>query len=151
VATTNAHMVLFLGIAALGVPGSGREARAQDMEPRAYSASPVDANFLLASYLRTTDAVSLDPALPIANIKASINTGILGYDRTFDLFGQTASAAIVIPYFQADVSGDVFESSKQVSRQGLGDIRLRITENLIGIPRSHQPSSRSANPRRPSA
>jgi hypothetical protein len=79
VATTNAHMVFFLGIAALGVPGSGREARAQDMEPRAYSASPIDANFLLASYLRTTGAVSLDPALPISNIKGSINTGIAFY------------------------------------------------------------------------
>jgi len=104
------------------------------MEPRAYSASPIDGNFLLASYLRTTGAVSLDPSLPIANVRASINTGLVAYVRTFDLFGDTASAALAIPYFQADVSGDVFESSKQVSRSGLGDIRLRLTDNFIGNP-----------------
>lgn len=132
--TTNARMVMVFGIVALGMPWIGGEARAQDMEPRAYSASPIDTNFLLASYLRTTGAVSLDPALPISNIKASINTGLLGYDRTFDLLGQTASAAIIIPYFQADVSGDVFEASQQVSRKGLGDIRFRFTDNFIGNP-----------------
>jgi hypothetical protein len=134
VAITNARMVLIFAIAALGVPWSGRDVRAQDMEPRAYSASPIDTNFLLAGYSRTTGAGSLDPSLPISNVKASINTGFLGYDRTFDFFGQTASGAIAIPYFQAGVSGDVFEASQHVSRKGLGDIRLRITDNFIGNP-----------------
>ncbi len=131
---TNARTVMVFGIAALSMPWIGGEACAQDMEPRAYSASPIDTNFLLASYLRTTGAVSLDPALPISNVKASINTALLGYDRTFGLFGQTASAAIVIPYFEAQVSGDVFDASQQVSRKGLGDIRFRITDNFIGNP-----------------
>ena len=121
-------VIVVLPLSASGV------ARAQDMEPRAYSPSPIDGNFLLASYLRTTGAVSLDPSLPIANVRASINTGLVAYVRTFELFGDTASAAIAIPYFQADVSGDVFESSKQVSRSGLGDIRLRLTDNFIGNP-----------------
>jgi hypothetical protein len=121
-----------IAIGLLGIIGIGHSASAQDMEPRAYSASPIDTNFLLASYLRTTGAVSLDPALPIANVKASINTGFLGYDRTFDLFGQTASAAIVVPYIQAGVSGDVFETGQHADRKGFGDIRLRFTDNLIG-------------------
>jgi len=109
-------------------------ARAQDMEPRAYSAAPVDLNFLLASYLRTTGSVSIDPSVPITGAKASINTWSLGYDRTFDLFGHTASAAIVIPYFDADLSGQVFGTATEINRSGLGDIRLRLTGNLIGNP-----------------
>ena len=109
-------------------------ARAQDMEPRAYSAVPIDTNFLIGSYQRTTGAVSLDPALPVTNVKASIKEGILAYDRTFDLFGQAASAAIVLPYFQGNLSGDVGDEGKQVSRKGLGDVVFRFTQNLIGSP-----------------
>jgi len=134
VASSTGVIATLFCLALLDLPGSSYSASAQDMEPRAYSDSPIDTNFLLASYLRTTGAISVDPSIPIANVKASINTGLLGYSRTFDLFGQTASGAIVIPYFDARVSGDVFDSRKEISRQGVGDIRLRIAENLIGGP-----------------
>jgi len=87
---------------------------------------------LLGSYLRVIGAASLDPSLPIQNVKASINGGLVGYDRTFELFGHQASAAVVLPFFDADFSGEVFDASKQVNRRGLGDIRFRVTENLIG-------------------
>lgn len=109
-------------------------ARAQDLEPRAYSAVPIDTNFLIGTYQRTTGAVGLDASLPIANVRASINSGILAYDRTFDLFGRAGSAAIVLPYFEGDVSGDVGDEGRQVSRKGLGDLGFRFTENLIGSP-----------------
>lgn len=121
------------GVACVVICARG-ESRAQEMEPRAYSPAPTGTNFVLASYLRATGAFSVDPSLPIANLKASINSGALGYQRTFDLFGRLGSGAILIPYFQANVSGDVVDASKQVSRQGLGDIRLRVAENLIGTP-----------------
>jgi hypothetical protein len=107
---------------------------AQDMEPRAYSASPIGTNFLLASYLRTSGSVSLDPSLPITNVKAAINAATIAYSRTFDLLGQTASAAIVLPFVQGDVSGQVFEQGKQVSRSGLGDLGLRVAVNFLGGP-----------------
>jgi hypothetical protein len=127
-------IVLLLGAMVLGLIWAGAEARAQDMEPRAYSASPIDTNFLIGSYLRAIGAASLDPTLPIQNVKASINGAVVGYDRTFGLFGHQASAAVLLPYFDADFSGDVFDASKQVNRKGLGDVRFRITENLIGSP-----------------
>jgi hypothetical protein len=40
----------------------------------------------------------------------------------------------VLPYVQGDVSGQVEEQSKQVSRSGLGDLKLRFAANLIGNP-----------------
>ncbi len=104
------------------------------MEPRAYSAVPIDTNFLIANYQRLTGSVSLDPSLPITGVKASINTGTLAYDRTFDLFGTTASAALAVPYFNGEVSGEVFTEGEQVTRSGLGDFRLRFTDNFIGNP-----------------
>jgi len=36
-----------------------------------------------------------------------INSGLLGYSRTFDLFGQTGAAAVILPYIRGDLSGDV--------------------------------------------
>lgn len=109
-------------------------AQGQEMEPHAYSATPVDTNFLIANYLRTTGSVSLDPSLPITGVKAAINTGTLAYDRSFGLLGTTASAAIAVPYFQGEVSGQVFTEGKQVTRSGLGDVHLRLTDNFIGNP-----------------
>jgi hypothetical protein len=109
--------------------------RGQDMEPRAYSASPIGTNFLGAGYLRTTGSVSLDPSGPISNVEATINSGFLGYARTFALLGQTASAAILLPVIQGDVSGTVQQiGQKQVSRFGFGDLRLRVAENILGSP-----------------
>ena len=60
-------------------------------------------------YTRTSGSVSLDPSLPITNLEARINTVSLGYSRTFDLFlfGETASAAILPPFVEGDLSGDV--------------------------------------------
>ena len=109
-------------------------ASAQDMEPRSYSAAPIDTNFLIGSYQRTTGDVALDASLPVSDVRASINAGILAYDRTFDLFGHTASVAIVLPYFQGNLSGNVGSRGKQVTRKGLGDLAVRFTENLIGNP-----------------
>jgi hypothetical protein len=37
-------------------------------------------------------------------------------------------------FVRADVSGDVGEQSRKVSRRGLGDIALRFTTNFIGSP-----------------
>jgi hypothetical protein len=104
------------------------------MEPRAYSAAPVGTNFVTLTYFHTTGSVSLDPSLPITDVKATINGGFLGYEHTFDLFGQMASAAFVLPYVHGDVSGDVFQQSQQVSRSGLGDFGLRFAANIIGSP-----------------
>jgi Putative MetA-pathway of phenol degradation len=110
------------------------DARAQDMEPRAYSANPVGMNFLLARYTYTWGSLSFDPSLPITGVEAGIHSGSLGYERTFDLLGRTASAAVLLPYIHGNVSGDVFEQSREVSRSGLGDLAMRFAVNLIGGP-----------------
>jgi hypothetical protein len=113
---------------------SPRVAYAQELEPRAYSAAPIGTNFLLAGYTRTSGSVSLDPSLPITNVEATINTVSLGYSRTFALFGQTASAAILLPFFRADLSGDVGGQGRKISRSGLGDLRMRFAQSLFGSP-----------------
>jgi Putative MetA-pathway of phenol degradation len=113
---------------------SASGARAQEMEPRAYSAAPIGTNFLVGGYSRTTGSVSTDPSLPITGVQASIHTGTLAYQRTFALAGRSASAAVALPYVWADVSGEVQEQSRKVSPSGLGDLKLRFAANLLGGP-----------------
>src|SRR5262249_51989586 len=97
-------------------------ARAQDMEPRAYSAVPIHTNFAVASYQRITGDVTLDPSIPITGLKGSINAGFLAYDRTFDFFGHVASAALAVPYVSAEFSGQVVGVGQQITREGFGDL-----------------------------
>ena len=70
---------------------------AQEMEPRSFSAVPIDTNFLIGSYRSVAGDVALDASLPITNVKAAINSEIFAYDRTFDLFGQAGSFAVLVP------------------------------------------------------
>jgi hypothetical protein len=109
-------------------------AHAQDMEPRAYSAVPTGTNFLIAGYARSTGDVSLDPALPITNVRATIDFYNFGYQRSFALLGQSASAAVLLPFVDGTLTGKLQDQSRSVSRSGPGDLRLRLATNLLGGP-----------------
>ncbi|MCW2239159.1 transporter [Azospirillum canadense] len=123
-----------VALAMAGAVSGTHRARAQEMEPRAFSVSPVGTNFLVAGYSRSTGGVSTDPSLPLTNVEAVITSGILGYQRSFGLAGRAASAALLVPFINGDVRGDLEDQSRQVSRNGLGDVRLRFTANLVGGP-----------------
>jgi len=113
---------------------TGRGARAQDMEPRAYSAVPIDTNFLIGGYTRITGSLSFDESLPITDVQAKINNGVLGYQRSFDLLGRTASVGMVVPYYKGNLTGKLIGEDKEISRWGFGDVISRLTINLLGNP-----------------
>jgi hypothetical protein len=107
-------------------------ARAQEMEPRAYSPAPVGFNIASFSLSQTSGGVAVDPTLPIEDVDATFNTATVGYMRTFALFGRTASAAVGLPYAWGDASGNVYEERRTATRSGLADARLRFAVNLLG-------------------
>src|SRR4051794_34477491 len=72
--------------------------RGQELEPRTYAAAPVGTNILVVGYGRSFGDLTFDPALPITDAKATINSGFLGYVRTIDFFGRSASVGLVTPY-----------------------------------------------------
>jgi hypothetical protein len=109
-------------------------AGAQELEPRAYSASPVGTNFVVAGYSRVRGDVLTDPSAPIKNVQADLHVFVAGYARTFDLAGHTASFGAVLPFSKGHVSGDVFDAPHEVYRAGIGDARLRLAVNLFGNP-----------------
>jgi hypothetical protein len=114
--------------------GIAATAPAQQLEPRAYSPSPVGANIFGVGYLYSSGGAALDPAAPIQNVQARINTVFPYYSRTFGFFGRQASLTATTPYVWGTVHGDVYDVGRSVDRSGLGDPALRFAVNLMGGP-----------------
>lgn len=106
----------------------------QELEPRAYSPAPTGVNFVLFAGARSTGEVLTDPSLPVENVEATIDAGVLAYGRTFAVGSHSASLALAVPHVWADISGDVGEERQSVSRTGIADTKLRLAVNLIGGP-----------------
>jgi len=123
-------MCLALGI----LFGSAGTVRAQQLEPRSYTPSPVGANFLGVVYLYSYGEAALDPSSPITNVYARVNTVAPYYGRTFGLSGRQATISLVMPYAWGNVHGDVFEVGHSVNRSGIADPQLRFSVNLFGGP-----------------
>jgi hypothetical protein len=111
-----------------------RCALAQELEPRAYSASPVGLNFLVLSFTRSTGEVTFDPTVPITNVEAHLNIPVLGGGRTFGIWGRQALVTAALPYVWGDLEGKVAEKQQRISRSGLADVRLKLSVNLYGNP-----------------
>jgi hypothetical protein len=109
-------------------------AAAQDLEPRAYSPSPVGATFVVAGYAHSSGKIAFDAGAPINNAQADLNLATVGVSHVFGLAGRQASVTAALPYVWGDASGDVGKSRRAITRSGLGDLRLRVGVLLIGGP-----------------
>ena len=65
---------------------------AQELEPKAYSASPVGAAFLVAGLTRSSGAVVVDTSLPLSDVEAKINAGLIAAGYTFGFVGSWRSS-----------------------------------------------------------
>ena len=123
-------------------------AHAQELEPRAYSNAPVGTTFLIAGFSRLRGPVLPDPTVPVENVQADVDIYTLGWARFFSVLGRSSSLAVVLPYAQADLRGEVFDAPTQVHRAGFGDLHLRAAINLFGHP-ALAPAEFAKRPDRP--
>jgi hypothetical protein len=107
---------------------------AQELEPRAYSASPVGINFIGVSYSYSFGSIVFDPTIPITNAKANISAIALGYGRTFGLLGRQFLATMALPYAWGPLTGDVGGEGREITRTGFADLRGKLSVNLVGDP-----------------
>ena len=114
-----------------GAPMTG-----QELEPRAYSASPTGANFLVLGFGRSSGDVVFDPSIPVTDVHADIYSPLLGLGRTFGLFGREALLTAVLPYAFGRIDGKVGPQLEQqsITRSGLADLRIKFSINLYGNP-----------------
>ena len=123
-----------LFFAALAAVAAAATAVAQDLEPRAYSASPVGLNFAILGYVHSSGDIVTDPSLPITNAEARINVFVPGYGHTFALFGRQALITAVLPVAWGTAEGDVGDVRRVAKRSGLADAKARLSINLLGNP-----------------
>src|SRR5262249_24798381 len=109
-----------------------RPQRAQEMEPRAYSPSPVGTNFMAAVIGDTSGAILFDPSIPLTDVSASLRTAAIAYGRSFGLLGRQAVFTGAIPYVWGHVEGEVLEQQRRVRRSGFADVRLKLSLQILG-------------------
>ena len=107
---------------------------AQDLEPRAYSNTPVGMNFLLVGYQYSQGGLLFDPALPITDADANVNLGLLGYVHTLAIADKSAKVGVLLPFAGLDANGYVEGVFRTREDQGLADPAFYFTINLYGAP-----------------
>jgi len=137
------------GVLTVAVLASWSQAvSAQDLEPRAYSASPINTTFVVAAVGRSSGGVVTDPSLPIDDVSATLGVFTAGLGRTFDLAGRTGLFVAVVPFAHAHATGSVGETTREASRDGGADARLKLSVNLVGgqarTPREFAAAKRTA-------
>jgi hypothetical protein len=107
---------------------------AQDIEPRAYTNTPVGLNFFAVGYHRSDGALVFDPALPVTDASAKVDTAFLGYVRTLGVAGKSAKIGLSLPYATFDAQGYVAGEFRTRKQSGLADPTFYFTINLSGAP-----------------
>jgi outer membrane putative beta-barrel porin/alpha-amylase len=125
-----------------------RSAAAQELEPGAYSVSPVGINLFNAGYTFNRGDVNFDPALPVTDARARISTLALSLGRVISLAGRSATVLVSVPIVGGHVEGTYLGQFTEVNRTGLGDMRLRLGVNIYGAPALRMPEFAKTPPPR---
>ncbi len=133
--TTTKHLrsVVTVAVAAIMVAWCGTLA-AQDLEPRAYSNSPIGLNFAIAGYGYAEGTVLTDPSLPLENVSNNSHVGVFAYATTFAAFGQSGKFDVVVPYASLAAQGLVNGTLHQRYVTGFADPSFRLSLNFVGAP-----------------
>ena len=107
---------------------------AQDLEPRAYSNSPIGLHFVLVGYAYSTGKLLTYPSLPVENVSIASHVGVLGGATVVNVLGQSAKLELVIPYVELGAKGEAFGMPHARYIDGLGDPLFRFSMNFIGAP-----------------
>ncbi len=110
------------------------QAHAGEIEPRAYVNTPVGINFLLAGYAYSDGGLSTAGSSPIKDAKLKMNTGVLAYARTLDVWGKSGKFDVILPYSQLSGSAIFAGQSQERKVSGLNDPLFRFSVNFYGAP-----------------
>ncbi|RPH41972.1 MAG: transporter [Planctomycetota bacterium] len=107
---------------------------AQDMEPRRWTHLPVGTNAADLTYVYTTGDIHVEPALQIEDAELDLHSGTPAYHRYFGLGDMTARADVQLPIQSGRWHGLLAGVPRTVTRDGLGDPRVRLSLNFAGAP-----------------
>ena len=113
---------------------SAPRADAAEIEPRAYGNSPVGINFLVSAYAHSEGGLATAASSPISDAHLGMDTGILAYVRTMDVWGKPGKIDVILPY--SNLSGNAMVAGEYRERNvhGFHDPRFRFSVNFLGAP-----------------
>jgi len=119
-------------LAACALAASATVALAQSIEPRAYSAAPTGLNFLIVGYAETRGGVAFDTTLPLADPSLKVQSPVVAYARTLDLWGRAGKFDVIAP--TARLNGNALYLGEPVERKvdGFADPVARLSVILYG-------------------
>ena len=121
-------------LALLGAASASVDALAQDLTPRTYWPAPKGTKVLVVAYAHQSGDVVTDPSIPISGVDSRIDSAVLAYQQTIDLFGRTGNIQVELPYVDGTTTGMVSDEPGRRDVSGLGDIAATLTINLLGAP-----------------
>jgi hypothetical protein len=121
-------------LAACALAGLATSARAQEIEPRAYSNAPVGVNFLIAGYAYTRGGLLFDSAVPITNAHLNTSNAVLAYARVLDLWGMSGKFDVIVPYTWLSGTADFQGEPVERTVSGFANPAFRMSINLYGAP-----------------
>lgn len=121
-------------LAALYFVTPGEIAHAQDLEPRAYANTPVGLNFVIGGYAYSKGTVGVDPAVPITDTEIKLQSAVVAYVRTLDLWGRSGKVDVIVPYTWANGSAKLAGQARSREVSGFADPRLRVSMLFYGAP-----------------
>jgi hypothetical protein len=135
-----------LALTLLTLHASVALATAQELEPGAYTVSPVGINVFTAGYVFNTGDMNFDPSLPVEQAHARIHTATLSYARAVNLAGRSATFLAALPVIDGHLEGLVAGTPAEADRLGQGDLRVRLGVNLYGSPARRMPEFAKSPP-----
>jgi hypothetical protein len=107
---------------------------ASEIEPRSYVNTPVGINFLLAGYAYTDGGLSTQASSPIKDAQLTMNTGVLAYARTLDVWGKSGKFDAILPYSGLSGSALFMGQPRERNVSGFHDPLFRFSVNFFGAP-----------------
>jgi hypothetical protein len=111
-----------------------RLAAAQDLAPRAYVITPLQANAVTLTWSFYSGGFDFNGTVPITGATGKYSVPVLSYYHSLSFFGRSANATVSLPYGIGTFTGDVLGQNKSVYRSGLLDLSARFSVNLKGGP-----------------
>jgi len=122
---------------------------AQELTPRMFWPAPKGTSILVAGYAYSTGGILFDYSIPIEDADSSINTGMLAYARTLDLWGRTTNFLVELPYSAGTTEGLLLGEPASSDFSDFGDLSVGLNVNLRGAPTMNKEEFMAfrANPR----
>ena len=122
---------------------------AQELTPRMFWPAPKGTSIMVAGYAYSSGDVLFDYSIPIEDADSSINTAVLAYARTVDLWGRTTNFLVELPYSEGTTKGLLLGEPASRDFSDIGDLSAGLNVNLRGAPTMNREEFMAfrANPR----